>query len=95
MAVGLVLPQVMKQWNIVHPELIILALYAGSLVGALVCGFAVDFIGRKIVWQVSLLFVAIFTLVSAASPNFAALCVFVGLQGLAAGGNCQYPSYTF
>lgn len=93
-AVSLALPQVTKQWEIKYPELIILALYAGSLVGALICGLTVDFLGRKLVWQTSLLIVTIFTLVSASSPNFAALCVFVGFQGLAAGGNCKLAPLT-
>ncbi|KAF5013019.1 hypothetical protein FDECE_966 [Fusarium decemcellulare] len=86
-AAGLVLPQVQKQWHIKYPPMIIAALYAGSLVGAVVCGFGVDIIGRRLVWQTSLMFVTIFTLVCAASPNFAALCVFIGLQGVGAGGN--------
>ncbi|KAM0414683.1 hypothetical protein ACHAPT_013486, partial [Fusarium lateritium] len=67
--------------------MIIAALYAGSLMGAVNCGFGVDIIGRKLVWQFTLLFVTIFTLISAGSPNFAALCVFIGLQGIGAGGN--------
>ncbi|KAI0170360.1 sugar transporter [Pestalotiopsis sp. NC0098] len=86
-AVGLVMPQITKEWDTQYPEMIIAALYAGSLVGALLCGAMVDVVGRKLVWQSSLLFVTVFAMVSAGSPSFAALCVFVGLQAVGAGGN--------
>jgi MFS family permease len=88
-SVGLVIPQIMKQWNVQYPSMLIAALYAGSLVGAIVCGYAVDYVGRKIVWQVSLFIVTIFTMVAASSPNFAALAVFIGLQTVGAGGNSK------
>lgn len=88
-SVGLVQPQIVKQWSVKYPEMIIAALYVGALLGAILCGFAVDIIGRRLVWQVSLMFVTIWTLVAAASPNFAALAVFVGLQSIGGGGNCE------
>ena len=88
-SVGLVIPQITKQWNVEHPSMLIAALYAGSLVGAILCGYAVDYVGRKIVWQVSLFVVTIFTMVAASSPNFAALAVFIAFQTVGAGGNRQ------
>lgn len=93
-AVGLVIPQITKEWDTQYPEMIIAALYAGSLVGALLCGAMVDVVGRKLVWQSSLLFVTVFAMVSAGSPSFAALCVFVGLQAVGAGGNCMLVPIT-
>lgn len=69
--------------------MLIAALYAGSLVGAMVAGYAVDFVGRKIVWQISLFIVSIFTMVAASSPNFIALAIFISLQTIGAGGNSK------
>ena len=89
-SVGLVLPQIMKQWDVKYPSMLIAALYAGALVGAVVCGYAVDYVGRKIVWQISLFVVSIFTMIAASSPNFAALAVFIGFQTVGAGGNRKH-----
>lgn len=93
-SVGLVIPQIMKQWNIEHPSMLIAALYAGSLVGAIVAGYAVDLVGRKIVWQVSLFIVTIFTMVAASSPDFTALAIFIGLQTVGAGGNSKHDLHS-
>lgn len=88
-SIGLVLPQVTKQWNVDKPGLIIVSLYTGSLIGAAGCGYLLDVIGRKLVWQTSLFLVTIFTLIAAGSPNFYALGVFIGLQTIGAGGNSR------
>lgn len=86
-SLSLILPQIGKQWNVKHSEFAVAALYAGSLLGAILCGLSVDVIGRKLVWQVSILVVAVFTMIEAASPNFASLCVLIVLQTTGAGGN--------
>ncbi|OAL43411.1 sugar transporter [Pyrenochaeta sp. DS3sAY3a] len=86
-SVGLVIPQIMKQWDVKYPSMLIASLYAGSLVGALLCGLLLDVIGRKLVWQTSLFAVTIFTLIAASSPNFTALALFIGFQCVGAGGN--------
>lgn len=86
-SVGLVLPQVMKEWSVQTPRMLVASLYAGLLAGALICGPAVDIIGRKLVWQGSLFVVTIFTMVAAGSPNFPALAVFIAFQAAGAGGN--------
>lgn len=91
-SIGLVIPQIVKQWDVRYPSMLIAALYAGSLVGAILCGFAIDYVGRKIVWQTSLFVVTIFTMVAAGSPNFAALAIFIGLQTIGAGGNSMLIS---
>ncbi|XHF99942.1 hypothetical protein AWENTII_003423 [Aspergillus wentii] len=86
-SVGLVLPQVKKQWDVQYPSMITAALYAGSLVGAIICGLAADLVGRRLLWQISLFVVTVFTMIAAASPSFTALAVFIGLQSIGAGGN--------
>lgn len=89
-SIGLVIPQILKQWEVKYPAMLVTALYAGSLVGAILCGFGIDYLGRKIVWQSSLFVVTIFTMLAAASPNFAALAIFIGFQTIGAGGNREY-----
>ncbi|QLI72257.1 Major facilitator-type transporter hxnZ [Metarhizium brunneum] len=86
-SLALTQPQVVKQWHVKYPAMIICAVYVGALLGSILCGFSVDIIGRRLVWQVSLIFVSIWTLDCAASPNFAVLAVFVGLQAGGGGGN--------
>ncbi|KEF51730.1 uncharacterized protein A1O9_12067 [Exophiala aquamarina CBS 119918] len=86
-SVGLVIPQVGKEFVSKSPSFAVMALYVGLLVGALSCGFLVDLIGRRLVWIMSLFLVSIFTMICAAAPNFAALCVFIVLQAIAGGGN--------
>lgn len=63
------------------------AQYAGLLLGAVLSGLFADIFGRSLVWQVSLFGVAIWTTICAASPNFPALAVFIGIMGFFAGGN--------
>ncbi|KAM3451585.1 hypothetical protein BB8028_0005g11840 [Beauveria bassiana] len=86
-SVGIVLPQIVKQWSVKYPSMILLPGGVGALLGALLCGMFADFVGRIVIWRCSLLLVAVFTLTAAASPNFTVLSVFLGLQTLAAGGN--------
>ncbi|KAL6702384.1 hypothetical protein ACN47E_002350 [Coniothyrium glycines] len=86
-SIGLVIPQIVKQWDVKYPSMLVASLYSGSLVGALLCGFLIDIVGRKVVWQVSLFVVTITTLIAAGSPNFTALAIFIGFQTVGAGGN--------
>lgn len=88
-SIGLVIPQIVKQWNVKYPSMLVAALYTGSLIGAALCGFGIDYIGRKIVWQSSLFVVTIFTMLAASSPNFTALALFIGFQTIGAGGNSE------
>lgn len=57
------------------------------LLGALVWGFGADIIGRKLAFNVSLLFSAIFTIAAGAAPNWIALGSFACLAAFGAGGN--------
>src|SRR5690349_13209954 len=88
-SIGLVIPQIVKQWDVKYPSMLVASLYAGSLVGAALCGFAIDYSGRRLVWQTSLFVVTIFTMVAASSPNFTALAILFGFQTVGAGGNSK------
>jgi MFS family permease len=82
------MPQASKEFAPLHATLLSATQYAGLLVGALVFGFGADIIGRRIAWQASIFGVSIFTTICGASPNWAALNVFVALAGFFGGGNC-------
>ena len=69
------------------PPSLTCAVYVGMLLGALVWGFGADIIGRKLAFNVSLLFSAIFTIAAGASPNWIALGSFACLAAFGAGGN--------
>ena len=88
-SIGLVIPQIVKQWDIKYLSMLVAALYAGSLVGAAIVGFSIDYLGRKVVWQSSLFVVTIFTMIAASSPSFADLAIFIGLQTVGAEGNSK------
>ncbi|KAJ6098915.1 sugar transporter [Penicillium canescens] len=85
--ISLIMPQASKEFAPLHATLLSATLYAGLLVGALVFGFGADIIGRRIAWQASIFGVSIFTTICGASPNWAALNVFVALVGFFGGGN--------
>lgn len=76
-SIGLVIPQIVKQWDVKYPSMLVAALFARSLVGAAVYGSAIDCLGRKLVWQTSLFVVTCFTMVAAASSDFVALAIFI------------------
>lgn len=71
------------------------AVYVGMLLGALVWGFGADIIGRKLAFNVSLLFSAIFTIAAGASPNWIALGSFACLAAFGAGGNLVLDTAVF
>jgi MFS family permease len=85
--ISLIMPQASKEFAPLHATLLSATQYAGLLVGAVVFGLWADIIGRRIAWQASIFGVSIFTAICAASPNWAALNVFVALAGFFGGGN--------
>ncbi|KAE8153359.1 major facilitator superfamily domain-containing protein [Aspergillus avenaceus] len=86
-ALGLVLPQITKQWEIKYPEMMTVSVFAGLLVGSVFCGPLVDMFGRRSVWMVSLFGVTLFTMVMAASPNHIVFAIICALQHMFTGGN--------
>ncbi|KAH8592347.1 putative sugar transporter [Bisporella sp. PMI_857] len=85
--IALVMPQASKEFDVQYPKMATVAQYSGLLLGALSCGIFADLFGRSLVWQIALFGITIWTLVCAASPNFASLAVFIGLMSFFGGGN--------
>ncbi|KAF7620793.1 putative sugar transporter [Aspergillus flavus] len=86
-SISLVMPQASKEFGPRYGTLLSATQYAGLGVGAVVYGLIADLIGRRLAWQTSIFGVSVFTAICAASPNWAALNVFVVLSAFFGGGN--------
>lgn len=87
-SISLVMPQATKEFSPKYGTLLSASQYAGLGLGAIAFGILADITGRRLAWQISIFGVSIFTAVGAASPNWAALNVFVALAAVFGGGNC-------
>ncbi|KAB8245074.1 major facilitator superfamily domain-containing protein [Aspergillus flavus] len=88
-SISLVMPQASKEFGPRYGTLLSATQYAGLGVGAVVYGLIADLTGRRLAWQTSIFGVSVFTAICAASPNWAALNVFVVLSAFFGGGNCK------
>lgn len=61
--------------------------YAGLIVGSIVFGMGCDLIGRKLVFNSSILLTSIFGFFTGGTDNYAMYCIFMFLSSAAAGGN--------
>ncbi|KAE8140037.1 major facilitator superfamily domain-containing protein [Aspergillus pseudotamarii] len=86
-SISLVMPQASKEFGPRYGTLLSATQYAGLGAGAVVFGLIADFTGRRLAWQTSIFGVSIFTAICAASPNWAALNIFVVLAAFFGGGN--------
>ncbi|KAF2148108.1 putative sugar transporter [Myriangium duriaei CBS 260.36] len=86
-SISIVGPEASLEFRPIRATMLSSSLYAGLFIGAILCGFVADAIGRKAVWMTSLFGLSIFTMAGAGCPSWAALNVFVALQGLCGGGN--------
>jgi MFS family permease len=87
-SISLAGPQASYEFGPKYATLLSASLYAGLFIGAIVMGFLADILGRRMVWQASIFLVSVFAIISASSPSWAALNVFVAFTGFFAGGNC-------
>lgn len=88
-SISLVTPQSAMEFGPTYPTLLSASLYAGLLIGAILLGSIADNLGRRLVWQVSIFGIAVVAMITAASPNWAALNIFVAITGFFGGGNCE------
>jgi MFS family permease len=61
--------------------------YAGLICGSVVFGMGCDLIGRKVVFNSSILLTSIFGFFTGGTDNYAMYCIFMFLSSFAAGGN--------
>ncbi|TAQ87463.1 hypothetical protein B7494_g4214 [Chlorociboria aeruginascens] len=78
-----------------RPPLLTLAQNIGLLAGAVFWGFGCDVFGRKFAFNLTLGVTAVFGLIAAGSPNFAAIGTFAALWSFGVGGNLPVDSAVF
>ncbi|KAH8702349.1 major facilitator superfamily domain-containing protein [Talaromyces proteolyticus] len=86
-SISIITPNTAKEFGPAHATLLSASLYAGLLVGAILYGVAADYMGRKLVWQLSIYGVSVITMLSASATSWTAVNVWMTLNGLFAGGN--------
>lgn len=91
-SISLVTSQAAMEFGPKYATLLTAPLYAGLLIDAIVLGGLADNVRRRVVWQTSIFGVSILSMISAASPNWAALNTFVFFSGFFGGGNRTFAT---
>lgn len=78
-----------------RPPLLSLAQNIGLLAGAIFWGFGCDIFGRRHAFNLTLGVTAVFGMIAACSPNFAAIGAFAALWSFGVGGNLPVDSAVF
>ncbi|KAL8956589.1 MAG: hypothetical protein Q9193_005926 [Seirophora villosa] len=92
---SLILPAVVLEFNESKPPFLALAQNVGLLAGAIFWGFGCDIFGRRLAFNATIGVTAVFGLVAAGSPNFAAIGSFAALWSVGVGGNLPVDSAVF
>ncbi|CAO1603629.1 hypothetical protein XANCAGTX0491_007210 [Xanthoria calcicola] len=92
---SLILPAVALEFNQSKPPLLSLAQNIGLLAGAIFWGFGCDIFGRRLAFNATIGVTAVFGLIAAGSPNFAAIGCFAALWSVGVGGNLPVDSAVF
>lgn len=92
---GLVLTPVANEFHPKQEPILTLAQNIGLLIGAVFWGFGCDVFGRRWAFNLTIGVTAVFGLIAAGSPNFAAICTFAALWSVGVGGNLPVDSAIF
>ena len=92
---ALILDPVSLEFHQANPPLLSLAQNIGLLFGAMFWGFGCDIFGRRWAFNLTIGITAVFGLISAGSPNFAAIGCFAALWSVGVGGNLPVDSAIF
>jgi MFS family permease len=92
---SLIFTAVSNEFSPSRPPLLTLAQNIGLLFGAIFWGFGCDIFGRRWAFNLTIGITAIFGLLAASSPNFAAVATFAALWSLGVGGNLPVDSAIF
>ena len=92
---SLIFTPITNEFGPTRPPLLTLAQNIGLLFGAMCWGFGCDVFGRKWAFNLTLGITAVFGLVAASSPNFAAIGCFAAFWSFGVGGNLPVDSAIF
>ncbi|KAF2019617.1 MFS general substrate transporter [Aaosphaeria arxii CBS 175.79] len=92
---SLIFTPVRNEFRPSQPPLLTLSQNIGLLAGAVFWGFGCDIFGRRWAFNLTIGITAIFGLVAAGSPSFAAVGVFAALWSVGVGGNLPVDSAIF
>lgn len=92
---SLILGPVSLEFNVSRPPLLSLSQNIGLLIGAMWWGFYVDLAGRKWAFNLTLGITAVWGMIAAGSPNFAAIGIFAAFWSFGVGGNLPVDSAVF
>ncbi|TEA21535.1 MFS siderochrome iron transporter 1 [Colletotrichum sidae] len=92
---SLIFTPIANEFRPSRPPLLTLSQNIGLLAGAMFWGFGCDIFGRKWAFNFTLGLTAVWGLVAAGSPNFAAIGVFAVLWSFGVGGNLPVDSAIF
>ncbi|TID25382.1 D-amino-acid oxidase [Venturia nashicola] len=92
---SLIFTPITNEFHPSRPPLLSLAQNIGLLAGAIFWGFGCDIFGRRHAFNLTLGVTAIFGMIAASSPNFAAIGTFAALWSFGVGGNLPVDSAVF
>ncbi|KAI0798733.1 major facilitator superfamily domain-containing protein [Xylaria sp. FL0064] len=92
---SLILAPITSEFHPSKPPLLSLAQNIGLLAGAIFWGFGCDIFGRRWAFNLTLGVTAVWGLIAASSPNFAAIGVFAAFWSFGVGGNLPVDSAIF
>ncbi|KAG4029458.1 hypothetical protein MFRU_015g00030 [Monilinia fructicola] len=92
---SLIFTSITNEFAPAYPPLLTLAQNIGLLAGAMFWGFGCDIFGRRLAFNATLGITAVFGLIAAGSPNFAAIGCFAALWSFGVGGNLPVDSAVF
>ncbi|KAF5002564.1 hypothetical protein FDECE_10594 [Fusarium decemcellulare] len=92
---SLIFTPIANEFSPDRPQYLTLAQNIGLLAGAMFWGFGCDIFGRKWAFNLTLGLTAIWGLIAASAPNFAAIGVFDALWSFGVGGNLPVDSAIF
>lgn len=92
---SLILPAVRSEFHPTRAPFLTLAQNIGLLFGAVFWGFGCDIFGRRFAFNATIGITAMFGMIAAGSPNFAAIGVFAALWSVGVGGNLPVDSAIF
>lgn len=92
---SLILTPVKNEFQVSRPPLLSLGQNIGLLAGAIFWGFYADVAGRRWAFNLTLGLTAVWGMVAASSPNFAAIGIFDAFWSFGVGGNLPVDSAVF